>query len=65
MYENLYPYKPSLALALLAVTVFGVLTFLHTYQTLRCKTWYFLAFLVGGYCKSAFPASGQWSTDRM
>lgn len=50
-YEDIYPYKPSLALALLAAAFFGTLAFLHTYQTLRSKTWFIRAFMVGGYCK--------------
>ena len=29
-FEHIYPYKPSLALALIAAAIFGLLTFLHT-----------------------------------
>lgn len=51
-YENMYVYRPSLALALCAAAFFGIASFLHTYQALRSKTWFFVAFVVGGYCKS-------------
>lgn len=51
-YEHIYPYQPSLALALSAAGFFGILAFLHTYQALRSNAWFFIAFVIGGYCKS-------------
>ena len=51
-YENLYPFKPSLALALFGAALFCIIAFLHSYQLLRSRTWLLTAFVIGGYCKS-------------
>lgn len=62
-YENIYPYKPSLPLALSAATLFVILALLHTYQALRSKSWYLAAFVTGGYCMSTPSACDHIPTD--
>lgn len=46
--DDHYKYPPSTTLAILTTAVFALLTGLHGYQLLRTKTWYFIAFWVGG-----------------
>ena len=62
-YEKIYGYEPSLPLALVAALLFGVITFLQTYQLIRSKTWFMIAFVLGGYCK-AFTQARAISTVR-
>lgn len=47
-----YRYDPSVPAAVIFVVIFAATTFLHTYQLFRTRTWYFIPFLIGGYCKS-------------
>lgn len=47
---KLYRYDPSLAAAIIFVVLFALVSFLHTYQLLRTRTWYFIPFVLGGYC---------------
>jgi hypothetical protein len=47
-----YHYDPSLAAAVLFLILFFLTTTLHLYQLLRTRTWYFIPFLVGGFCTS-------------
>ncbi|EPS43753.1 hypothetical protein H072_2261 [Dactylellina haptotyla CBS 200.50] len=44
-----YRYEPSLAAAIVFVVAFGLTTVLHTYQILRTKTSFFIAFAIGGW----------------
>ena len=46
-----YRYKPSVAAATVFITLFLLLTAIHSTQLLRWRTWYFLPFLVGGFRK--------------
>ncbi|KIW92239.1 uncharacterized protein Z519_07223 [Cladophialophora bantiana CBS 173.52] len=46
---KLYRYDPSLAAAVISVILFALASFLHTYQLLRTRTWFFIPFCVGGY----------------
>ncbi|OAP63850.1 hypothetical protein AYL99_03077 [Fonsecaea erecta] len=46
---KLYRYDPSLAAAVIFVTLFALASFLHTYQLLRTRTWFMIPFCVGGY----------------
>ncbi|EXJ74394.1 uncharacterized protein A1O5_02690 [Cladophialophora psammophila CBS 110553] len=46
---KLYRYDPSAAAAVIFVTLFALASFLHTYQLLRTRTWFFVPFCVGGY----------------
>lgn len=50
---QLYRYTPSLPAAIAAVAVFGFLTAYHCWLIKRHKSFYFVAFAVGGICKSA------------
>ncbi|OAL31116.1 hypothetical protein AYO20_08351 [Fonsecaea nubica] len=46
---KLYHYDPSLVAAVIFVILFAVASFLHTYQLIRTRTWFFIPFCVGGY----------------
>lgn len=48
-----YRYDPSLAAAVIFLILFLLTTTLHLYQLLRTRTWYFIPFLIGGFCQSA------------
>ncbi|GJC86085.1 protein RTM1 [Colletotrichum liriopes] len=45
---KLYRYTPSLPAAIAATTIFAILTCLHTWRLVRARSWYFIAFTVGG-----------------
>ena len=47
-----YRYDPSIAAAVIFVLLFASATGLHTYQMVRTRTWYFVPFVIGGFCKS-------------
>lgn len=49
---KLYRYTPSLPAAIVFVIVFTVLSGLHTWKLMKHRAYYFIAFTVGGYCKS-------------
>lgn len=49
---KLYQYEPSLAAAVIFVIAFALTTSFHIFQLIKHKTWYMLAFLIGGFCKS-------------
>lgn len=46
-----YHYNPSAAAAIIFVLLFLVSTFVHLWQMIRKKTWYFVPFIIGGFCK--------------
>jgi hypothetical protein len=46
-----YHYDPSLAAATIFTLLFLSTTALHLYQLLRTRTWYFIPFVIGGFCK--------------
>ncbi|OQU93927.1 hypothetical protein CLAIMM_00364 [Cladophialophora immunda] len=46
---KLYRYDPSLGAAVIFVILFALASFLHTYQLVRTRTWFFVPFCVGGY----------------
>lgn len=48
----LYRYTPSLAGAVVAAVIFGILTITHFWRMARAKSFYFTPFLIGGICKS-------------
>lgn len=50
---NPYDYTPSAPAAGIAATAFMLFTALHTYQLFRTRTWFFIPFIIGGYCKSS------------
>lgn len=44
-------YKPSIAAAIIFVVLFSASTLSHTWQVWRRRTWYWIPFTIGGYCK--------------
>ena len=48
---DLFEYDPSVAAALIFAVLFGIATFIHVYQLIRTRTWFMLAFLIGGICQ--------------
>jgi hypothetical protein len=49
-----YRYNPSLATAVVFILLFVFTTAMHSYQLLRTRTWYFIPFIVGGFCELVF-----------
>jgi len=67
---ELYHYHPSLGAAVLFVILFFLTTGLHTFQLVRTRTWFFIAFTLGGACEligyvaravSASQKNGDWT----
>jgi hypothetical protein len=48
---ELYHYYPSTAAAAIFVALFSVVTAFHTFKVFQKRTWYFIPFLIGGYCE--------------
>jgi hypothetical protein len=46
-----YHYDPSLAAAAISAILFLATTLAHTWQMFKHKTWFFVAFIVGEFCK--------------
>lgn len=46
----LYRYNPSIVAAIIFVIAFAVTTFLHIFQIIKKRTWYFIPLAVGGVC---------------
>ncbi|KAF7716855.1 RTA-like protein [Penicillium ucsense] len=44
-----YRYYPSEAAAILFTILFAITTFIHLYQLIRHRTWFFIPFLIGGF----------------
>lgn len=44
-----YPYEPSKAGATVAMLLFGSSAFVHLWQILKARTWFFTAFLIGAF----------------
>jgi len=53
-----YHYDPSLAAAVIAAILFLVTTLVHIWQMFKHRTWFFVAFIVGGLCKK--PVNSPW-----
>lgn len=53
---QLYRYTPSIAAAIIFITSFALTTLYHGYQLIKSRSWYLVAFAVGGLCK-CFTAS--------
>jgi hypothetical protein len=47
----LYHYTPSLAAAAVFVVLFLATALLHVFQLFKNRTWYFIPFVIGGFCK--------------
>ena len=52
----LYRYIPNQIAAIIFVVAFGLTTFLHIFQFIKRKTWYFAPLVIGGLCKIAQPS---------
>ncbi|SCO22743.1 related to RTM1 protein [Fusarium fujikuroi] len=50
---SFYRYEPSTAAAVIFVILFSVTTFVHVFQMFRTKTWYMVAFCLGGISEIA------------
>lgn len=46
-----YQYDPSMVAAIIFVILFAASSFLHTFQMIRTRTWFFIPFVIGGICK--------------
>ncbi|KAH8691166.1 putative RTA1 domain protein [Talaromyces proteolyticus] len=44
-----YPYDPSKTGATIAMLLFGASAFFHLWQLIKTRTWFFSAFLIGGF----------------
>ncbi|KAB2580534.1 putative rta1 domain protein [Lasiodiplodia theobromae] len=67
---KLYNYSPNLAAAIIFVIAFALTASFHTFQLIKHKTWYMLAFLIGGFFEvvgyigraaSATEDNGKWT----
>jgi hypothetical protein len=47
----LYHYNPSFVAAVIFIALFALSSLLHLFQLIRKRTWYFIPFLIGGFCK--------------
>jgi hypothetical protein len=47
----LYHYTPSLAAAAVFVVLFLATALLHVFQLFKNRAWYFIPFVIGGFCK--------------
>lgn len=62
----LYRYHPSLVAAAIFVTLFGITTLLHMYQSFRKRAWFMIPFIIGGlfetvgYIGRIQSSSDQW-----
>ncbi|EGU75205.1 hypothetical protein FOPG_12741 [Fusarium oxysporum f. sp. conglutinans race 2 54008] len=50
---SFYRYEPSTAAAVIFVVLFSITTIVHVYQLIKTKTWYMLAFCLGGISEIA------------
>ena len=46
-----YRYDPSMAAAVIFIVLFVLTTGMHTFQLVKKRTWYFIPFVLGGFCK--------------
>lgn len=58
----LYHYDPSFAAAVIFIALFFITTFLHVFQLAFKRTWYFIPFVIGGFCEF-YPAAQGESLD--
>lgn len=45
---KLYRYTPSVAAAAIFIALFIITTALHVWQLIKSRSWYFVAFVLGG-----------------
>lgn len=48
---KLYQYDPSFPAAIAAIVLFGIASFYHVWLIKRHRSWYFIPFTIGGFCK--------------
>ncbi|KAF7563748.1 hypothetical protein G7046_g404 [Stylonectria norvegica] len=42
-----YPYNPSLPVAIIAIVIFSIASFAHSFLLIRARAWFFIPFLLG------------------
>jgi len=50
-----YHYKPSVAAAAVFLILFLATSVIHTWQMFKNRTWFFVAFIIGGFCMEISP----------
>ncbi|KAG4426423.1 hypothetical protein IFR04_000305 [Cadophora malorum] len=67
----LFEYQPKKVPAIIFIVLFGISSFLHVFQLIKKRTWYFIPFVIGGILEtigyvgrliSAGQEYGEWST---
>jgi hypothetical protein len=58
-----YRYDPSMAGAAIFILVFMATTFYHVFQLLKTRTWFFIPFVIGGFCELDKPNKKAKVTD--
>jgi hypothetical protein len=48
---KLYRYTPSVAAAVIFIILFTITTAFHVWQLIKSRSWYFIAFVLGGICE--------------
>jgi hypothetical protein len=48
-----YPYEPIKAGATIAMLLFGASAFIHLWQMIKTRTWFFTAFLIGAFSEDS------------
>jgi hypothetical protein len=48
---KLYRYTPSVAAAVIFIILFIITTIFHLWQLIKSRSWYFIAFVLGGICE--------------
>ena len=48
---KLYQYDPLFPAAMTAIILFAIVTFYHVWLIKRHRSWYFIPFTIGGFCK--------------
>ena len=51
----LYYYAPSAPAAGIFIVLFGLVTIIHFYQLIRTRTWFMVAFAIGGIRENPLP----------
>ncbi|ORY06504.1 RTA1 like protein-domain-containing protein [Clohesyomyces aquaticus] len=65
----LYRYHPSLVAAAIFTVLFGLTTFFHVYQTIRLRSWFMIAFIIGGFFETVgyigriLSSNDQWNLN--
>lgn len=57
-YMGTYDYQPSIPAAIVFASLFGATSILHIFQLVRHRTWFFIPFVIGGFCKYTHSVSG-------